>query len=107
MTQEIARTDSGVLTISFNRLERNNAITGAMYGAIAAALLSTADDNPVRVAVLEGHESAFTAGNDLGDFLKASGDADQLFQRPERQGVIRRSRQYINVPHRPTRSNTP
>jgi enoyl-CoA hydratase/carnithine racemase len=76
MTQEIrTRTDGGVLTISFNRLERKNSITGAMYGAIAAALVSGADDNAVRVAVLEGHESVFTAGNDLGDFLKASGDA--------------------------------
>jgi CRP/FNR family transcriptional regulator, cyclic AMP receptor protein len=33
--------------------------------------------------------------------------ANQLLQKLERQGVIRRSQQYINVPHRPTRSNTP
>lgn len=76
MTQEIrTRAEAGVLTITFNRLERKNAITATMYSAIATALESAADNREVRVAVLEGHESVFTAGNDLGDFLQASNDA--------------------------------
>ncbi|WP_418148182.1 enoyl-CoA hydratase [Variovorax paradoxus] len=76
MTQEIrTRAEAGVLTITFNRLERKNAITAAMYSAIATTLESAADDRAVRVAVLEGHETVFTAGNDLGDFLQAPKDA--------------------------------
>jgi enoyl-CoA hydratase/carnithine racemase len=63
--------ENSVLTITFNRLERKNAITAAMYDALADAL-KTARENPaVRVAVIQGHETIFTAGNDLTDFLSA------------------------------------
>jgi enoyl-CoA hydratase/carnithine racemase len=77
MSHEIrTRLDAGVLTITFNRLERKNAITGAMYGAIAAALRGAADDRTMKAAVLEGHESVFTAGNDVGDFLKNASNGE-------------------------------
>jgi len=75
MGQEIrTHLEGGVFTIAFDRLERKNSITTAMYGTMAAALVGAGDDQAVRAVLLEGHESVFTAGNDLGDFLKASGD---------------------------------
>jgi len=71
MTQEIdTRIDSGILTIAFNRLQRKNAITNAMYTTLADALAAGAIDPGVRVAVIQGHESVFTAGNDIADFAK-------------------------------------
>ena len=77
MSHEIhTRLEGGVLTITFARLERKNAITVAMYGAIAAALSGAEDDRTVKAAVLEGHESVFTAGNDLGDFLRNPGEGE-------------------------------
>jgi enoyl-CoA hydratase/carnithine racemase len=75
MNHEIrTQAEAGVLTISFNRLERKNSITAAMYGAIVSALTDAEDDPLVKAVVLEGHESVFSAGNDLGDFLQARGD---------------------------------
>jgi len=71
MTTEIlTRREDGVLTLTFNRLERKNAINLAMYAALADALGAASDDPAVRVAVIEGHETVFCAGNDLEDFLR-------------------------------------
>lgn len=61
--------DRGVMTLTFNRLERKNSITSAMYGMLADALASGASDSAVRVVVFQGHETVFSAGNDIGDFL--------------------------------------
>jgi enoyl-CoA hydratase/carnithine racemase len=68
-TDILTHAERGVMTITLNRLERKNSITSAMYGAMADAL-SEAERNPeIRVAVLQGHETVFSAGNDIGDFL--------------------------------------
>lgn len=62
--------DAGVMTITLNRLDRKNSITSVMYGAMADALEAANHDPAVRVVVIQGHESIFSAGNDIGDFLK-------------------------------------
>ena len=79
MTQDISsRAEAGVLTVAFSRLQRKNAITSAMYAAMADALATAGDDPAMRAVVIQGDESVFTAGNDLGDFLEAgSGSADR------------------------------
>ena len=61
----------GVLAITLARPERRNAITVAMYDALASAVESAADDTAIRVITLKGEGEDFTAGNDLGDFLQA------------------------------------
>ena len=71
MTDLLPHVEAGVMTITFNRLDRKNSITSAMYGAMADALASAKDDKAVRVVVLQGHETIFSAGNDIGDFLNA------------------------------------
>lgn len=58
-----------VRVLRFARPERKNAITAAMYAALADALEQAAEDASVRVVVIAGTENAFTAGNDLVDFL--------------------------------------
>ncbi|HEV3426448.1 MAG TPA: enoyl-CoA hydratase [Paraburkholderia sp.] len=65
----IAR-ENGVLTITINRPERKNALTPAMYQAMADALASAHEDGAVRAVLLRGHADIFTAGNDIEDFLK-------------------------------------
>ena len=62
---------NGVLSITLARPERRNAITVAMYSALADAIESAADDAAIRLIMLEGQGDDFTAGNDLGDFLQA------------------------------------
>jgi enoyl-CoA hydratase/carnithine racemase len=61
--------EAGVMTITLNRLERKNSITSAMYAMLADAVHAAQEDANVRVAVLQGHETVFSAGNDIGDFL--------------------------------------
>ncbi|RZI43559.1 enoyl-CoA hydratase [Herbaspirillum sp. HC18] len=64
--------DKGILTIEFNRPEKKNAITSAMYQTMADALREAEGDAAVRAIVIQGKPEVFTAGNDLEDFLKNS-----------------------------------
>lgn len=59
-----------VLTLRLNRADKKNALTQAMYSALADALTAAETNNEVRVVVLAGAPDAFCAGNDLQDFLK-------------------------------------
>ena len=68
-TDILTHTEDGVLTITLNRLARKNSITSAMYAAMADVIELAASDSAVRVAVIQGHETVFSAGNDIGDFL--------------------------------------
>ncbi len=61
----------GILTIEFDRPERKNAITVAMYQAMADAIAQGEGDPEVRVLLICGKPDMFTAGNDLEDFLGA------------------------------------
>ena len=61
--------DAGVLSLTINRLDRKNSITAAMYAAMADVLAAAENDVAVRVVVIQGHETIFSAGNDIGDFL--------------------------------------
>jgi len=65
----LVHTEGGVATITLNRLDKKNSITAAMYGAMADALQAAADDAAVRVVLFQGHETIYSAGNDIGDFL--------------------------------------
>jgi enoyl-CoA hydratase/carnithine racemase len=60
---------AGRLRIRMNRPERRNAITVAMYAALAEAIETAAADDGVRLIIIEGAGEDFTAGNDLADFL--------------------------------------
>ena len=69
MNQEIlVHVEAGVMTLTLNRLARKNSITSDMYGALADGIAQAKDDDAVRVVVLQGHETVFSAGNDIGDF---------------------------------------
>ena len=61
--------EAGVLTLSFNRPQRRNAMNGAMYATLARLLREARLDDAVRVVLLTGAEGYFTAGNDLEDFI--------------------------------------
>ena len=69
MSDILTHIDAGVMTITFNRLDKKNSITSTMYAAMADAVAQAAADASVRVVLFQGHESIFSAGNDIGDFL--------------------------------------
>jgi enoyl-CoA hydratase/carnithine racemase len=62
---------SGALAITLARPERRNAITVAMYAALADAIEGAAKDPSVRLISIRGEGQDFTSGNDLADFLAA------------------------------------
>lgn len=61
----------GILAITLNRPERRNAITVAMYAALADAIGGASTDGETRVITIRGEGQDFAAGNDLADFLEA------------------------------------
>jgi len=66
-----------VMVITLDRASKKNAITDAMYGEIAAALVHAAGDDEIRVAVLAGDGADFCAGNDISMFAdSAAGKGD-------------------------------
>ena len=70
MTEHIAtETADGIFTLRFNRPEKKNALTAAMYAAAAEAITNASANAAVRVIVITGSGDSFTAGNDLKDFL--------------------------------------
>ena len=66
----LTETRDGIMTITMNRADKKNAITLAMYDGIVDALAKAVADSTVRVAVITGAGNAFTAGNDLVDFMQ-------------------------------------
>ena len=82
MSDILTHQDAGVLTLTFNRVERKNSINVAMYDALATAIAQAADDAATRVVVIQGHETVFSAGNDIEDFLKnkPAGDDSPVFR---------------------------
>ena len=72
----LVHAEDGICTITFNRLAKKNSITGPMYLALADILRQADASGAVRVAVLQGDATVFTAGNDLGDFLNGPKGGD-------------------------------
>jgi enoyl-CoA hydratase/carnithine racemase len=59
-----------VMALLLNRPDKKNALTHAMYSALADALERAALDDSIRVVTILGSSGAFTAGNDLKDFME-------------------------------------
>ncbi len=65
----------GVMTLTLNRPDKKNALTRAMYKALAEAIESADADPAVRCILIQANGDMFTAGNDLSDFAEvAAGD---------------------------------
>ncbi len=69
MTDILNHIDQGVMTLTFNRVDKKNSITSAMYADLADALEQAQQNAQVRVVLIQGHETIFSAGNDIADFL--------------------------------------
>ncbi len=61
---------NGVATIEIARPEKKNALTMAMYQAMADALAAAGADTAVRAVLITGQPGVFTSGNDIEDFMQ-------------------------------------
>lgn len=69
MTEHLKITQAdNILSLTFARPDKKNALTNVMYAALADALLAAEIDPTVRVVVIRGEGDMFTAGNDVGEF---------------------------------------
>jgi len=71
MSDILEHVEAGVMTLTFNRIGKKNSITRAMYAMLAEGLERAAGNETVRVAVIQGDATVFSAGNDLADFQNA------------------------------------
>ena len=79
MSTNVTISDEGpVRLIRMNRPDKKNALTSEMYDAMAQAIESASGDSPIRCSVIAGVPGAFSAGNDLGDFMKAATGGEGL-----------------------------
>lgn len=80
----LVHTEAGVTTITFNRADKKNSLTEAMYATMADALAQAESDAAVRCVVFQGDLAIFSAGNDINDFLRqsAGGAASDDASRP-------------------------
>jgi enoyl-CoA hydratase/carnithine racemase len=73
MTEHIIVKDEGATrTITMRRPEKKNTLTQDMYLAMGDAIDSAQSNPAIRCFILTGRSGVFTAGNDIGDFLKAA-----------------------------------
>ena len=70
MGEIVTEHDGSILRIQLNRPSKRNAMTSAMYVALAAILDDAAKDGRTRVVLWHGAGESFCAGNDIEDFLK-------------------------------------
>jgi enoyl-CoA hydratase/carnithine racemase len=65
--------ENGILTLTLQRPDKKNALTGAMYDALSDAMDRAETDPSIKVVLFQGDGDSFTAGNDLADFAAQSG----------------------------------
>jgi enoyl-CoA hydratase/carnithine racemase len=71
---DVTVTDDGAIrVIRLNRPQKKNALTRAMYNAVSEAIRQSDQNDAIRCLVIAGAPAVFCAGNDIGDFLNASG----------------------------------
>ena len=69
MSEILEFRQGSTLHLQINRPAKKNALTPAMYSVLADSLNQAAGDFSIRCVVISGSPKAFTAGNDIGDFL--------------------------------------
>ncbi|HEV2830300.1 MAG TPA: enoyl-CoA hydratase, partial [Pyrinomonadaceae bacterium] len=69
MSEILAERSGNILRVTVNRPEKKNAMTSAMYIALAEAFNEAAKDPDVNVVIWDAVGDSFSAGNDVKDFL--------------------------------------
>ncbi|MFD1695160.1 crotonase/enoyl-CoA hydratase family protein [Roseibium aestuarii] len=72
----------GVSLLRLSRPEKKNALTAQMYTDLSEALEDGRDNPDVRCHVIAGVPGAFTAGNDIADFIKMASSPGGMMATP-------------------------
>ena len=79
MAELIIVTDDGpVRTVRMNRPDKKNALTLAMYDAMASGIEDMRLNEGLRCLLIAGSPSVFCAGNDIAEFLTMTGEGGAL-----------------------------
>jgi len=71
MTEHIlVQTEARIQKIQLKRPEKKNALTRAMYSALAEAIGQGEADDDIRAIFITGSDGSFSSGNDIMDFLQ-------------------------------------
>ncbi|HET9711328.1 MAG TPA: enoyl-CoA hydratase [Pyrinomonadaceae bacterium] len=70
MNEILTDTKGSILRVTVNRPAKKNAMTSAMYIALADALNDAARDDEINVVIWDAAGDTFSAGNDVEDFIK-------------------------------------
>jgi enoyl-CoA hydratase/carnithine racemase len=70
MDDIVTEHSGSILRVQLNRPTKRNAMTSAMYVALAGIFNEAANDENTRVVLWHGAGDSFCAGNDIEDFLK-------------------------------------
>ena len=90
--------EDGVLTLTMNRPEARNAMSGDMMVALREAVWRAADDPQVRCLVLTGAGSAFCAGGDVKGFASDAGsDKKASGEGPSYETLVQGLRQGMEI----------
>src|SRR5687768_7831361 len=73
MSEFVTIVDEGpVRCVRMNRPDKKNALTSAMYAALADAFETGSTSHDIRCILIQGVPGAFSAGNDLQEFMHAA-----------------------------------
>jgi enoyl-CoA hydratase/carnithine racemase len=78
MSDLILSDDGPIRTLRMNRPAKKNALTIAMYDAMAVAIEEAGTNGAIRCLLIAGGPGSFCAGNDIGDFMKAADEGGAL-----------------------------
>jgi enoyl-CoA hydratase/carnithine racemase len=98
---EVARTGA-IATVTINRPERRNAITGAMLQDLKAAACGFAEDEETRVVILRAEGRDFSVGADLAAPPSKRPGADSLVMRRRAAELGGQTLRAIQEIHQPT-----
>jgi enoyl-CoA hydratase len=87
MPDALVERDGHVVTVTMNRPQRYNAISGAMLVRMLDAFREASDDPDVRCIILTGAEGNFSSGADLKAMAGNSADGDTEIDVPARMAA--------------------
>ena len=93
MSDLIVSNDGPIRTLRMNCPAKKNALTLAMYDAMAAAVEDSGTNGAIRCLLIAGGPGSFCAGNYIGEFMKAAdegrchGDPLKLVVVPDHETV--------------------
>jgi enoyl-CoA hydratase len=89
-SEVVFESDGPIAFLTFNRPEARNALTWAMYDALAGACDQVDSDENIRVFVIRAAGAAFAAGTDIRQFIEFASGADGLAYERRFDAVIDR-----------------